>query len=773
MHLHEATVDRYGPLAGCSPTCGEGLTVISGPNESGKTLFLEAVVQLLDPAVADVLDPPLRVDQRPTGRVVLEHDGERYGLPGEMSIGDLAGITPSTLRTVFVVRDTDLAMPDDEGYYTRLIEHLGDIHTSEIDELVEELLAMGRLTKKRMNLSTQYDDAKETTRGARTLVDEIEAYLERIESEGLDELHGERLRVERELRDTEDELRHQRHARAVFEHDRLDTQLETYREANERLDALEVFTPDALESLRETRRAIERHERRLEELDERETRLRGELTAAEERRDELERAVQRHETRAGDVDAARDALARYRRRMERAPRAERELGLAKRAVLGGIVGAGLVGGAGAFTGSIAALGVAAVLLILTLVAGGVFYRANATLSGVEADEATAVAVAQDAGLEVDGVDEVPPAIESFESRLDGRKNERAQVAASIEHLEDDLADTARELTDVREHLEDAERSLRETLETAGVEDIDAFQTRVERRSELERECDLTARSLQDAFGEPDADDWSARAVTWEDRLDQLVADVDTETVDPELFDEDRLADLETTVEDLRRRREQLDERLSRYDDRLDELDRAARELTASPFLDRTLGLDSRSPEGLEQLRDDLETLLETIERDAEHSRRAIEVLEEVRADETQKLTTLFDPEGPASQTFERITHGRYTEVAYDATDHRLVATRADGRELPASRLSQGTRDQLYFASRVSLATQLLGGEPGFFLLDDPLVTADPDRLEAGFETLLELADEGWQVLYLTAKEEVYRDMVEELALPHERLDVIE
>ncbi|MFW6153244.1 MAG: ATP-binding protein, partial [Halobacteriota archaeon] len=490
MRIHEASVDRYGPLAACSPTCDAGLTVISGPNESGKTLFLEAIVQLLDPRVANVLEPPLRVDQTPTGRVVLEHDGERYELPGETTIDELADITPSTLRTVFVVRDTDLAMPDDEDYYTRLIEHLGDIHTSEIDDLIGELRVMGRLTPTRLNLSSQFDDAKETAEGARSLIEQIESYLEHIEIEGLDELHGERLRVERELRATADELEHQRRARAVHEHDRLVNQLDTYRDANARLDELEEFTADALESLRETRDDIGRHERRLDELDGREAETRSDLTSRVERRDQLERDIQRLEARRGDVDDAREALARYRRRADRVPAARRQLGVAKRAVVAGILGAGVVVGAGALTESMAALGFAAVLIVLTLLAGGVFYRANATLSAVEGDEAASVAAARDAGLEVDGIDGVAAAIESFEARLDDSRREHTKVVASVEHLEDTLEDIEAERSAVTETLESDARSLRERLESAGVDDIETFEGRVDRRHELERERDL-------------------------------------------------------------------------------------------------------------------------------------------------------------------------------------------------------------------------------------------------------------------------------------------
>ena len=44
------------------------------------------------------------------------------------------------------------------------------------------------------------------------------------------------------------------------------------------------------------------------------------------------------------------------------------------------------------------------------------------------------------------------------------------------------------------------------------------------------------------------------------------------------------------------------------------------------------------------------------------------------------------------------------------------------------------------------------------MLDDPFLAADPKRLHNGFETPRRLTAEGWQVLYFTAKPEVYDEL---------------
>ncbi len=69
-------------------------------------------------------------------------------------------------------------------------------------------------------------------------------------------------------------------------------------------------------------------------------------------------------------------------------------------------------------------------------------------------------------------------------------------------------------------------------------------------------------------------------------------------------------------------------------------------------------------------------------------------------------------------------------------------------------LSGGAYDQLYLTIRISLAEKLLDEEKGFFILDDPFLKSDTERLRRQMELLLDLSQQGWQILYFTAKDEV-------------------
>ncbi len=84
----------------------------------------------------------------------------------------------------------------------------------------------------------------------------------------------------------------------------------------------------------------------------------------------------------------------------------------------------------------------------------------------------------------------------------------------------------------------------------------------------------------------------------------------------------------------------------------------------------------------------------------------------------------------------------------------------DGRTLDASKLSGGAYDQLYLSIRLALGEKLLKGNKGFFIMDDPFIKSDKERLQRQLDILRELSKSGWQIIYFSAKDEV-RDVLKQ------------
>lgn len=788
MRLAEYRVDRYGPLAGVTHEPDPGIEVVYGPNESGKTLLLEALCRLLEPATVDRFDRIDRVDHEPQGFVgvegVVQDGGDEGGpdgnpstsvlLDGDGALADHVDVGPQHLQNVFVVRDSDLRIRDHHAFYDSVIERLGDIHTNEIEAVRDRLEARGRLTSELRNIASAAptDHAGEVRETAAEIRDDLRAYVESARQDDVDALEGELVSVEAELDRVRDDVARLEDARAAAEAAARREDLADYRELSGERERLDGFTRDDLDAVAELKREVDRLESTIEGLESELAERTDRVTDLVARTADLEGELRPYEERVDAVERAESALEEFRERRDVAADGINGRLVAAATGVGGLLAAGL---AAATAGGL----VTWILLAIGLTGLVLAAWQHRSVAAHQRARDRVLARARDAGFAVETVDDVGPAIGSFHGDRDG-------LEAELEEREQDLAlarerrdETQESLGAQREELEAARATLEMTLHEADVPDVETYRERVERRETVESILTGVRERLHAAFGTPEGInddlegpvDHEALAEYWAAEIDALVADVPAD-VDPDTDDSDRLADQRDRLAELEARREELTEALDahrsaieRFRDRVDDLD-------ATPFVDERVRLDARSVAGLESLADDLDGVVAAIERDAAVSRLALSVFDEIYEDEEQKLAGLFAPDGRASSAFSAMTGGRYAAVDYDPETRRLVVETADGDRFPSSALSHATRDQLYLAARLSLGEQLLGGDPGFFLMDDPFLPADRDRLVAGFETLQGLADAGWQVLYFTAKPEVGETMADRFDLPVTELGIL-
>ncbi len=126
----------------------------------------------------------------------------------------------------------------------------------------------------------------------------------------------------------------------------------------------------------------------------------------------------------------------------------------------------------------------------------------------------------------------------------------------------------------------------------------------------------------------------------------------------------------------------------------------------------------------------------------------------------------------------RITDGRYRRVRVDDANLGIdVYSPERVGWVPVTDLSQGTLDVVYLAARLGLVRLVTGDRRPPLILDDPFVTLDDDRASRALELLRELAPD-FQVIYLTTSDryDALADQVVELAGPvavddHERDEV--
>jgi len=98
---------------------------------------------------------------------------------------------------------------------------------------------------------------------------------------------------------------------------------------------------------------------------------------------------------------------------------------------------------------------------------------------------------------------------------------------------------------------------------------------------------------------------------------------------------------------------------------------------------------------------------------------------------------------------ERVTAGRYRRVQVDDQDLSLrVFAPERGDWVDVSSLSQGTLDTVYLAARIGLVRLVTGDRRPPLVLDDPFVTLDDERAKRALELLRDVSAD-FQVIYLT------------------------
>jgi len=121
--------------------------------------------------------------------------------------------------------------------------------------------------------------------------------------------------------------------------------------------------------------------------------------------------------------------------------------------------------------------------------------------------------------------------------------------------------------------------------------------------------------------------------------------------------------------------------------------------------------------------------------------RAAEVLAQTEADTFSGYQKRF------MHYLSELTGGRYSTAKMSESTPSSFG-RTDGIELPPALLSAGTRDSVALALRLVMAEYLLGESKGFLVLDDPLVDMDPERRELAARTLASFARR-YQTILLT------------------------
>ena len=146
MRIKKIHIIKYGPVTDLDLDIGPGLQIIMGKNEAGKTLTIDAVIKMLLEGRTRDFDHIDRVEQEPEGYILFKDSKGReqkvdikHGLERHM---DLEGMD---LRNIFIIRDSDLTLRDECGYFKNITDKLTGLQLEKIEDLMSCIQDFGRL----------------------------------------------------------------------------------------------------------------------------------------------------------------------------------------------------------------------------------------------------------------------------------------------------------------------------------------------------------------------------------------------------------------------------------------------------------------------------------------------------------------------------------------------------------------------------------------------------------------------------------------------------
>ncbi len=753
MKIKEFSIIRYGILSDCGKIKLSNFNLFFGRNEKGKSLTIDALVKLLLKKNVRDFEAIERVEENPEGYVIVEDDRrEEIKLPEKGTLLKFTGLVSSECRNVFIIRNSDLSISAESEFYTNVTDRLTGLKTEEITKIKEILKNLGKVTTSGVFRDIKDEKIKTKIEKAKDLIEKVTDLTKKIKEEKLNELEEEHTRC-REEADSNVEQRQ------AFEDARKREKFEKGKQALiilttglKELNDLELFNEEDEKFWENNEISIKFHKEERE-------RAFIELTNKEKELRELKKEL---------IDRERSFFILQERKkiveneikpdIHNYEMKSRELVLKKSqnnfctyALIATVIFTGI-----SLLGIIVKTGVlfyglAIVFSILTVLFGGLkflFVKEKATLA--EMFEKIRLASLK-FKLDADDVKKIINNIQQSEEDFFRKQEDFKKIKLEKEGLENRIKEIKEEqIVEVEEKVKNCNKKIEGVKIKSGEK---MFQKYAERFKLKLKQISLVGEQksvLENLFGvkEKNIGDLEKEIDYWNGEISNL-----------EKY-KDRAKDIEyneNTVSKLKEERNlceekivKLEGKLVHFQKRLEEIEREVNKVfqLESDYLFCKTSVD------LEAVENKLQEFVEEKEEKKDTVIKSIEIFEEIEMEEREKVSYLFGKKSDISKFFNRITNGRYEEVVFNLDTGKIKVKRKDGVFLAPEKLSGGAYDQLYFSIRLVLGEKLLKGNKGFFIMDDPFIKADSNRLKIQLEMLKEISKWGWQCLYFTAKEEV-------------------
>lgn len=740
MKISEFEVRRYGPLHLRKKIKLGDFNLIYGLNETGKTLTIEALIRILLGRKIKKFRGIDRVNETPEGYIVIKtKEGDRK-IPDHGRLSDITDLTPSECRNIFIIRDSDLSVEEEE-FYTEITDRLTGLKSREINSLKEMIRELTKLTHTNRFLNTGEEKLKDRMEGAVLLSEEVELLINKATEENLDPLEEEYIHIKDDIDEKEKLIEEYENARRREQFNKGTLSLQVKEDALRKIDELKDYNNEDYQKWRDAERENIQLNKKLSEH-----RIR--IKEKEMQSKDLEEEINELNYEFDLMRKKKSTLDQIHPRLENIKNREIEIqGREEKAkfyrnfvwifyVLLGISIVGLF-----LRPALPVLILTLLFLILTLFSLAYQYRFTLSRAGIKRDLERIRMELSTIGLEGERVEEINKNIEEFYQVYGQREDKHLTKEAEKKSLFDGIRALKNSRQEIEKQIEANTLIIDRIKDMTREVDREGYGERLKEKDEHLKFIRDQENILSTLFGE----------TGWVEKLEELKEFKDkSPDVD---YDEKTFRGLKEELDKSKERLKKLDNMMDSFQGELKEVERGANNIFIKGEIICNGTLD------LKKLKKQLDDFIRDNNNKRGNAITAIEILNAIGEEEREKVEALFGEKSSVSEYFSKITKGFYEKVEFNRDINGIVAYLSDGKRLNAEQLSGGAYDQLYLSVRLALGEELLSGEKGFFILDDPFIKASPDRLKSQMDLLKEVKGYGWQIIYFSAKGEV-KEMLE-------------
>jgi len=738
MRIKEFRIAHYGPLPDRGNTYLSDFNLIYGINETGKTLTLEALIKLLLGKKVKDFKNIDRVDQEVDGYIVIDTEKGEQKLGRKNHLDDIFPVTAGECRNIFIIRNSDLSIESEAAFYTEITNRLTGLQTDRINRLREKILEISQLTPGG-DFSNRKEDGHLKTKVeiAFKLLEEIKSLKNEIEDEGIEKLEKEWIHLYDEIKIKEILRGEYEDARKRLSYEKAYSSFGKIKEYKKSLEDLSYFSKDTFTKWRDADREIKRTGIKFIEINKalKESEARIKIIEDELREEENEFKISRSKKERVDVLRARLKDLKTRK-IETSTEKKFTLINQQSFLLASVI---LVI---SIVGLI--LNQTPVFTILTSVFGvcffvflGLLWKNKNSAARFEKDLEELRIDLKGLGIEGETLEDFLGKVETFSLKfgeIEGDINIKKVEAGTLQNKVRELMEKT--IPELNEKTERNNEIIRTIKSASFVENLEEFSRKLERKEKLEKEIEKEERALGEILGGKNPEEKLAELKAFEGKAKDIEFN-------------------EKEYDALRREISLAREKLGEYEGRLNILSEKFKEIekkTNNILEGRELRCQGSTD--LDNIKVNIQQFIEGKEFAKEDAIVALGILDEIAREEKTKIKEQFGEKSAVSQHFSKITGGLYTNVIFKEEEEKIMVVRKDEAMLYPWQLSGGTYDQLYFSIRLALGEKILGGEKGFFILDDPFVKASQNRLEVLIKMLKDISKSGWQIIYISAKEEI-------------------